>query len=353
MLTEFISPSDQRWRESLRTVRHDIYDRPEYVAICAKYEKATPTAFYASEGTNFCLIPLLRRTLPAQLGAPASWSDAVSPYGYSSALFSGDAGWALRAVSALIRACAESGIISVFIRVHPLLATPVGVLESAGIRVLHGSTVYVDLTLPAEELNAQLRKCHRVEIRRLRDRNFKVIIDDWSLLEEFMQIYWAGMQRLDADQYYFFPADYFYDLRSSLGPLLHLLSVIGPDSSVAAAALFTETDGIVQYHLSGTAQAYRHCAPSKLMIEHAITWAKSAGNRILHLGGGVGSRNDGLYEFKAGFSSLRSPFYTWRLISDPERYSTLADAAGASGTPADEFFPAYRRVGIGDLSLTK
>lgn len=311
--------------------------------MCGKYENAVPVAFYASEGAQCCLIPLLQRPLPSSLGAPASWSDAASPYGYSSALFVGGGEWPLRAVKAFVRTCAERDIISVFVRLHPLLFVPAAALDFAGIRVTHGNTVHVDLTVPEHTLHAQLRNDHRLRIRRLYAQKFNVAIDDWSLFDRFMQIYWEAMRHLGADQYYFFPAGYFRELREALGPRLHLLSVIAPDCSVAAAGLFTETNGIAQFHLSGTAQEHQRSAPSKLMLDSAITWSRATGNRVLHLGGGVGSREDGLYEFKAGFSRLRSPFQTWRVVCDPTRYSELLGTSGALNPLADGFFPAYRK----------
>lgn len=343
MQTDFISPSDQRWRDALRATQHDVYDLPEYVAVCGKYENAVPVAFYASEGAQYALIPLLRRRLPPLLGAPLSWSDAVSPYGYSSALFTGDRDWSFRAAKAFVEACTARYIISVFVRLHPLFAS-VPALDSAGIRVAHGETVHVDLTVPEDVLRNQQRSGHKYDIRRLHFQGFKVVVDDWSLYDRFIQIYRETMRRLDAEPYYYFSTDYFQDLRQGLGSRLHLFSVLAPDCSVAAAGLFTETEGIVGYHLSGTAHEYRHLAPTKLMLDFAIKWAKAAGNRVLHLGGGVGSRDDALFRFKAGFSDLHSPFQTWRIICDCKRYAKLTEDAGVFNAPNDGFFPAYGSV---------
>jgi GNAT acetyltransferase-like protein len=343
MQIDFISPHDPRWNEALRIAEHDVYDLPEYARVCAKYEAATPIAFYASEGTQCCLIPLLQRALPLHLQAPESWSDAVSPYGYSSALFVGDAEWSLRVVSEFVRVCSQRDIISVFVRLHPLLAAPAAVLDASGVRVTHGNTVHVDLSLPEQVLRMQLRKDHKLRIARLCDQGFNVVLDDWSLFDRFVHIYWDTMRRRDADQYYLLPADYFRDLRDALGPRLHLLSVIAPDHSVAAAGLFTETSGIAQFHLSGTAPEHQRSAPSKLMLDRAIMWAKTAGNRVLHLGGGVGSRHDGLYDFKGGFSPLRSAFRTWRVVCDVKRYLELSGAARATNASSDGFFPLYRK----------
>jgi hypothetical protein len=341
MHTDFLSPSDSRWNEALRALRHDIYDLPEYVAVCVRCEEAAPVAFYAREGAQFALIPLLQRALPSSLGAPLSWSDATSPYGYSSALFTGGTEWCFRAVNEFVKACAERQIISVFVRLHPLLPSVLA-LDSAGNRVRHGETVYVDLTVPELLLRNQQRRDHKYDIRYLHAQGFKIVVDDWSLYDPFMQIYWETMRRVNADQYYLFPADYFQDLRQALGSRLHLFSVLAPDCSIASAGLFTETEGIVEFHLSGTAQEYRRLAPTKFMLDCAINWAKAAGNRVLHLGGGVGSRNDALFQFKTGFSNLRSGFETWRVICDQKRYDELTKDAGVYDASIDRFFPAYR-----------
>jgi len=342
MDSDFISPSDSRWNEALRALDHDIYDLPEYLALCGRCDDARPTAFYAAEGTQYALIPLLKRPLSPRLGAPLSWSDASSPYGYSSALFTAEPDWTFRAVNAFLGACAEREIITVFVRLHPLLA-PASSLDSVGIRVSHGETVHVDLTVCEQALHKQQRSGHKYDIRRLQSQGFKVVMDEWELYDRFIEIYRDTMRRLDADSYYLFSTEYFEELRTALGSRLHLFSVLAPDCTVAAAGLFTEADGIAEYHLSGTNYEQRHLAPTKLMLDHVTRWAKAAGNRVLHLGGGVGSRNDALFRFKTGFSDLRSPFQTWRVICNAKAYSELMEAAGVSSVPTNGFFPAYRK----------
>jgi Acetyltransferase (GNAT) domain len=340
MRTDFLCPSDPRWLEALGALRHDTYDLPEYVAACGRHEMSTPTAFYANEDAQYALIPLLERPLPPALGAPGTWTDAVSPYGYSSALFTDQPEWSCRALAAFLETCAERSIISVFVRLHPLLASAAA-LASVGTVVRHGETVLVDLTLPEEALLRQQRTDHKAGIRRLRAQRFTVLVDEWSLYAPFIEIYEETMQRVGADPYYLFSNEYFQDLRRDLGTHLHLFSVLAPDGSLAAGGLFLEAEGIVEYHLSGTSKNYRQLAPAKLMLDVAIQWAKSAGNRVLHLGGGVGSRNDALFQFKAGFSNLRSSFQTWRVICDDARYIQLTEDAGVSGASIDGFFPAY------------
>lgn len=75
-------------------------------------------------------------------------------------------------------------------------------------------------------------------------------------------------------------------------------------------------------------------SPTTLETDCVRQWAKARGNRVLHLGGGVGAAKDPLFEFKAGFSPGRWRFQSLRLVSDPALYQTLVEhRAKALGLP--------------------
>ena len=81
------------------------------------------------------------------------------------------------------------------------------------------------------------------------------------------------------------------------------------------------------------------------MLNVATSLLKKRGNRVLHLGGGLGGAPDSLFAFKAGFSKARHPFRTWRVVVDEDRYRELTRAAqpGLAAADVPGFFPAYRR----------
>src|SRR5208283_397023 len=159
--------------------------------------------------------------------------------------------------------------------------------------------------------------------------------------------YLESMKRVEADNYYNFPLEYFTELSDVLGDRLHLC-VVEIDGQLASGALFVESCGTVQYHLSGTMDAFLELHPLKTILNFVRYWAKDRGNRVLHLGGGLGGRKDALFDFKAGFSKIRHPFKTWRIIADQDRYQRLtANWRASSRVEADVpegFFPAYRRA---------
>jgi hypothetical protein len=354
MRAEFITPADPAWTSVLERCRHDVYHLPGYLRACAVAEGGEPVAFLAEDGPAACLIPMLLRPVPASLDRGGWWQDAVAPYGYASPLFAGAPSPAQQAgFAALFRRIADHRcIISAFLRLHPLLGLPPQALLDQGRLVEHGQTIFLDLTQSHEALEAQVRARYRSAIRNLRRDGYKVVLDDWRQFDAFLRIYEETMLRNAASPFYFFKRDYFQALRSNLGERLHLGVVLAPDGlTVASAALFTEVDGIVQYHLGGTSSAHLAPGPFKLMLVHLRDWAKARGNHQLHLGGGVGAAADSLFEFKAGFSDQRATFRTLRMILDNGAYAQLTawSRRASERKPMERraFFPGYRRPAQG------
>jgi hypothetical protein len=340
MRADLLRVDASRWTRFLDHARHDFYHLPAYVALCATQERGEARALYVEDSGRCMLLPLIIRPIPGE-----SASDATSPYGYPGPLVSGttDPAFLREAVGAGVPVLKVAGVVSLFVRLHPLLnpSPPDGI----GTVVEHGETVIIDLALSDEALWAQTRLNHRRDIRRALGLGFVAYMDQaWEHYETFKRLYRATMRRRSAATYYFFDDAYFDGLRGALGERLHLCVVENRDA-IAAAGLFAEMDGIVQYHLSGTDEALARVRPTKLMMHFVRGWAKERGDLYLHLGGGRGGAADSLLRFKAGFSPLRVPFRTLRVVVDETRFRRLvvardpflaADAQGA-------FFPPYRQ----------
>ncbi len=348
LVSAFIGPDDPRWAHFLDNSPHDFYHLPSYARMVSKYEGGTPVAFYAEAGESSFLLPLLIRPLPESLGAPQNWSDASSPYGYPGPLFhnADDPEIARLLVRAVQTEAVKSNVVSIFIRLHPLLTNNPQIFAEIGDTVRQGETVYVDLSKSEEEIWRDIRRDHREHIRKLQRLGFTVEFDNWEKLDGFIAAYRATMDRVSAGNFYRFPESYFHDLRESLGDDLHLCTVHAPDGEVGSGALFTLENGISQGHLAATLDKYLQLGPSKLMTYSQLIWLKSAGANRFHLGGGVASRADSLLYFKAGFSKLRSSFWTCSAIIDKNRYAQLISAAKDQFDPNQGFFPAYREAPV-------
>ena len=349
MRAEILTALDPRWTAFLQAAPHDFYHLPGYVELCARQEGGEPAAFWAEEGEYGMLAPFVLRPLPDSLDQGSDLRDASAPYGYPGPLLKGQPPDAV--VTAFLKAFFEvgsaAGIVSAFFRFHPLIAIPEQPFRAFGTLLEHGETVYVDLTLPPEELSRQTRVNHRADARRLLGEGFQVEVDRWDRMPDFIRIYGETMRLHHAQDFYLFGPDYFEALRACMGDHLHLCAVLSPEGEVAAAGLFTCVDGLMEFHLSGTADAFRRAGPAKLMLIHMRDWAKAHGERRMHLGGGVGCAADSLAFFKQGFSQLRGRFSTFRMVLRPDNYRRLVRRRvwGEPPEPAEAnpFFPAYRR----------
>jgi hypothetical protein len=360
MQTDLIQSDSPRWRECLGDVAHDVYHLPEYVQLEAAREGGQALAFFAEDKDGWLLAPLVTRRIDRHLPALGPLYDATGPYGFASPLVfhrssvpdHRDA-FTLRAFEEMQRELGERNIVSAFLRLHPLLPTPSAQLSKIGCVVDHGQAVYVDLQLSDEQLWNQTRPRYRSYINKARRTGYVASFDDtWSSLETFVDLYHQTMCRVNAADRYFFSFNYFTELREKLSGRLFLCKV-EIDGLIVCAGLFSECDGIVQYLYGGGDSAHLACHGTKLMIDHVRSWAKQRGNRLLHLGGGVGGQNDSLFQFKSGFSRSTCRFTTLRFLTNPVAYRALVrdweDATQAAADGMREFFPAYRKP-AGDAS---
>ena len=335
---DLIGIGDPRWGRILAETNHDIYHVPTWVALDARIEGGSPRALLVEDGGKSLLLPLVIRSIPG------GGLDATSPYGYPGPLMVGtdEPAFMADALDHGIQMLRSEGIISMFIRTHPLLnpAPPPGV----GTAVRHGDTIAIDLTLADDLIWSQTRKDHRRSIRRSLAAGHRVRVDTaWEHFETFKRLYAHTMTRVNADAYYFFTDSHFDELRSRFPDRIHLI-VVEIEGEIATAALELETCGIVQDYLAGTDERFLRFQPDKLMLHFVRSWARQRGNRWLHLGGGVGANDDSLLHFKAGFSRGRYPYYTVRVVLREQEYKQLVAAMKGHRNPTDlsGFFPAYR-----------
>jgi hypothetical protein len=238
-------------------------------------------------------------------------------------------------------------VVTAFSRLHPLIAQR-DLLAGLGEVGDVGLTVSVDLTLPADEQWAGYSKKRRRIIRKTREAGVVCVHDrEREYRREWVRIYGETMRRVKAPRYYEFDADYFEQLATELGDVLHLFIAL-LDGDVVAGGLFTLCDGIVQAHLGATADAHLKLSPARLVDDTARRWAHESGARVFHLGGGVAGLEDSLFRYKASFSDRRHEFAVWRWVIDQAVYDELCAATergGDRGAGSGEtgFFPAYRR----------
>jgi serine/alanine adding enzyme len=249
--------------------------------------------------------------------------DVVTPYGYGGPTH--ERFWPAYEEWAL-----ERGVVSTFVRFHPLLANQQG----APIHVEELAPTVAWRVEPERDLLAGLHFKHRNKVRKA--ENAGATVSPASGLDGFVELYEDTMRRIDADPFYFFEPAYWEHLGDL--PLFRFDAAI--DGEVVASALCLASPPWLHYHLSGTTDAGRSTGASTLVLLEAARWAQAQGYDRFHLGGGLGGKADSLHHFKARFDPEGLvPAAVGKAIHDEEAYRRLSGGeAGYEG-----FFPAYRR----------
>jgi ribosomal protein S18 acetylase RimI-like enzyme len=355
---QLLRPDDPAWDESLLSIPRSIFHTAGYHTYARGSGDGDPYLAIVGDSRRGLAWPYLLRTVAGVPGLEASDAcDVYSVYGYSGPLAwgwrPGDA-FGQQAWDLLLDTWRHQNAVSVFTRFHPLLENAQFIHELAsrpsqdavteGV-VAVGPTISIDLTLTDEAVRGDYGRGLARDIAIARRAGLTTRHDeDLSLLPTFTRLYHETMARVGASDYYYFSEDDFRRLRDALDGRLHLLATFVGDS-VAAAGLFIEYGGIVEWHLVGSSQEFSHLSPSKVLVEDAIAWARDRGNRTFHMGGGHGGREDSLFWFKSRFSRTRHLFHTGRWILEPRLYAELVEAR-LETTQQDsldpDFFPTYR-----------
>jgi len=342
-----------RWRETLqRCGTYDVYHLPEYHLLAEEQQDARAVLFVCETQSVIMAMPMLLREIEGLASMDISgYRDVTSVYGYPGPVStvqhpSDDV--TLCFASSLQSYLESERAVAAFSRLHPFFDQEPYLRDLGGQVQEVGATVVIDLSLPAEAQRRQYRSNHKRDIKKARREGVTCVHDeDCNYLHPFVEMYHETMRRTGASEYYFFDRTYFARLLELLGDYVHLFVAI-KEGVVLSGALFTLCNSIIQYHLGGTDSRYLSLAPSKLIFDSVRLWGTEIGARIFHLGGGVRSRQDSLFRFKAGFSKLRYRFRIWKMVVDPEAYSQLVEqkrawneATGVEVTE-DSYFPAYR-----------
>lgn len=354
-----IGLDDPAWDAWLEGRAADVYHLAGYHRFARDSGQGEPFLAVVGDRRRGLAWPYLLSSVATAPGlAGVDRTDVGSVYGYPGPVAwgcgPGDS-FVAEAWRGIVGAWRAQGAVTAFTRFHPLLgnARLVSGLDGPGAGgsedetvVAGGPTISLDCTLDDETAVGAYSRSHRQHVAAALRAGVVTAEDErWDELGTFARLYEATMVRAGASTDYFFDEPDFRRLRDALDGRIHLL-VTRVGRTVIAAGLFTERDGIVQAHLIGSDAEHRALSPSTALLDGGRRWAHARGDRVLHLGGGRGGREDSLFQFKRGFSDRRHEFRTGRWVLDRPAYAALVAARLAAAAPGarldDSFFPAYR-----------
>jgi hypothetical protein len=354
--TVLLPAHDERWDRFLSGVAHDIFHTARFHQFASRTDRGEAFLLLVGDADRGLAWPYVLRDLDDVEGLSGTGArDVGSLHGYT-----GPVSWGLRPDDPWLRSAwkvvretwLDQGAVSAFVRFHPLVEGGVlahGLRDITGDEVTpEGATVSVDCRMGHARALEDYARVTRQEVEQARRSGLVTTLDeDWRHAATFAGLHEATLARNQAGEEGRLQFDDVLRLREALGENLHLM-VTRADGQVAAAGLFTEYAGIIQALLVGTDDAYRKLSPLKLLLDDVRRWGNERGDRVLHLGGGRGGREDALFAFKGRFSKRRHPFHTGRWVLDPAAYRGLVAARQRwlEGTgrrvASPGWFPAYR-----------
>jgi serine/alanine adding enzyme len=291
----------------------DVYLSRAYLESASLLDPGTATFLHAERTVFACIARELERGV-----------DVTTPYGYggpvgapADAFYDAYESW-----------CRERGVVSTFVRFHPLYANQrYAQMHVEGV----GETIAWRL---GDDLFARMHSHHRRVIRKAERAGLAAEARESATLDEFVGLYQRTMARLDADAFYLFTDAYW----KSLETLPIVVVEVRRDGELAASLLCFASMPWLHYHLGASSDEGRALGASHLALFEGARWAAERGYELFHLGGGFGASRDSLYEFKRRFDPGGArEFAVGKAIHDREAYRALAGSASLDG-----FFPAYR-----------
>lgn len=344
MLSVYTLEQCELWDRIVRAFAYfDVYYLSGYVKAFRLHGDGEPLLFfYEDEGIKGINVVMKRDVSKdshfVEKIPEGVFFDFSTPYGYGGWLIEGD-GDTNTLFSSYESWCFENGIISEFVRFHPVLDNRC-FSESAYDVIPLGETVAMDLSSP-DTIWENISSKNRNVIRKAEKSGVKIYSGrSDELYAHFREIYNVTMDHDNADKYYYFDSDFYNSICYDLPENAQLFYAV-KDGEMIAASIIIAANGRLNYHLSGSKIEYRNLAPSNLLLYKAALWGAANGCKTFHLGGGVGSGEDSLFKFKRAFyrGELKR-FSIGKKIFDADKYNYLVELRG--GAPESGFFPKYR-----------
>jgi len=337
----------------------DVFFYPEYARICYENEEGVPYLFYfqSNEGSA-AQVSLVRDLSSIAVTKPeySHFKDMVTPYGYGGPLLSvaedrSDSRVMVQFRSSLQEYCLRENIIAEFIRFHPLLNNPAQNSSNGITSICRGKTVYMDLSLPKDEIWRSLAPSNRNKIRKSLKNGVQITSGGRQYVQDLFNLYNQRMHNLQATHNYFFDREYFLRFFEYL-PDNSRIFLAQYQERVIMAALILNFGPFIHYHLSGSDWNFRNLGSNNLLLYQIALWGKELGAKYFHLGGGYRSE-DSLFAFKSSFSTLRADFFVGHKVHNTAAYDSLVKKWEEyyKQKCTTSFFPAYRCAYRGEEEL--
>lgn len=341
----------EKWDGIVKSFKnHDVYYLSGYAKAFQIHGDGKPILFYYEDYDIKALNVVMKRDIEKDKYFNGkipkdTYFDITTPYGYGGFLIDGKVtGNSLKRLDYEYSSfCKNNGIISEFVRLHPVVKN-VEILSSIYEVSYLGRTITMELNSHCQIWN-ELTSKNRNVIRKAIKYGVEIYWGrDPKLCDIFMPLYNETMDKDEARSYYYFKNDFYNSILIDLKYNAIIFYALYEERIIAMSIILLSNQQM-HYHFSASDKEYKHLAPTNLLLYEAACWGCENGYKTFHLGGGLGSQEDSLFKFKSAFNkNSNSIFAIGRKIFDEEKYQELVDIrlAEAALDKNSRFFPEYR-----------
>lgn len=323
----------------------DIYFLPEYGKLCEKIEGGSSEIFEYRCDLGTVRNMYIKRPIPWLIDG-VQYYDIITPYGYGGPVVitakTDKRKELCRGFDAAFgRYCCENGIVSEFVRFHPLFRNADDFSETYH-PICIRKTLGTNLRDYDDPVRSEFSKHCRKNIgQALRAGVTYRITEAPTDLSRFREIYYATMERHNAADFYYFGDEYFNGVLKYFKKSVLLVEAVYESKTIAAELCFV-SDGVIHSHLAGTLSEYFNLFPACILKYAAVLWGKEHGFRLVYYGGGLSNDlNDSLFFFKKKFSkNTEFEFHVGKRAWMKDVYAQLCQFRNIQEEGG--FFPAYR-----------
>lgn len=316
------------WNDKLHKLpisQQDVYYTPEYYSLYQNYGDGTAYCFVYTDENDILLYPFLMNSIN-ELGYQLKerYYDIQGAYGYNGVISSSNSSSFISDFhESFDKWCSENNIVAEFTRFNPLidnykLASPLMQLINDRL------TVKLNLQLDIENIwMQQFNSSNRNHIRKAEKKG--VYIEESKDYNAFIRLYEETMRKVGAEDYYFFPKNYFDELKE-LCDNNGLLCYAMYEGKPISGAVIMFSDDYAHYHLGARDLNYNKIAAQNVVFWYSIQKAKERGCKWFHFGGGTsGDENDKLLHYKRFFSQDTGEFWIGKRIHNQLVYDTILE----------------------------
>jgi hypothetical protein len=343
-LQEISLQDSERWDSVVKSfIDYDAFYLSTFSKAYQHCENGTPLLLYYNDGKTRAINVVVKRDIaeckPFKDKLDSNkYFDLTSPYGFGGFWYEG---YGYDAVHrAYDKYCEEQGYVCEFVRFHLLSDEH---KHYSGVAETHSRNVVCGLEMSTDEIYKNFSRKLRQNLNKAFNVGLEVEFDfKGEKLDAFLELYYSTMKRTNANEYYWFPPEFFAEINNMKDHYVYVHVSFAGRIVSSELAIY----GVENCHsfLGGTNQEYFQLCPNPFLKFEMIKWARSAGLKRLFLGGGCGC-DDSLFEYKKKFApdGIRD-FYVGKRIIDRSRYKSLTEIVSecSEKNVSDSFFPSYR-----------